>query len=248
MHRISSDSEFLDSGKIVIDADGIPIEPVSKQSFEDALEPKASKSYVDSTIEPKADKSYVDSSLEPKADKSYVDSIAPVKSFMGTGFPEGKVTAPVGSIYTDSAATNGAIRWTKTSGTGSSGWVVEYGDTGWRDVTALIPRAVMEGQMLIRRTTTMASIYFYNLLLEDSGLSYQDFGNFLSAGFYDPGIQYFYVGGLANRGANYAAGAVRISRFGGLRIQDVGPGQYMTGMVSLTTGKAWPSTLPGTPA
>ena len=182
------------------------------------------------------------------ATHEYVDQKVASVTLTGTGSPEGKVTASVGTTYTDTAATNGAIRWAKTSGTGSAGWAVEYGDTGWRDVTALIPRAVLEGQMLIRRTTTMASIYFYNLLLEDSGLSYQDFGNFLSSGFYDPAIQYFYVGGLANRGANYAAGAVRISRFGGLRIQDVGPGQYMTGMVSLTTGKAWPSTLPGTPA
>ena len=50
----------------------------------------------------------------------------------GTGSPEGKVTAPVGSIYTDLAATNGAIRWIKTSGTENTGWKVEYGDTGWR--------------------------------------------------------------------------------------------------------------------
>lgn len=122
-----------------------------------------------------------------------------------------------------------------------------FGETGWRDVTSQIPRQVREGQMLIRRSTSIAYIYFYNLLLSDSGQTYQDFGNFLPTGFYDPDIQYFYVGGLANRGANYAAGAVRISRFGGLRIQDVAPGQYMTGLVSLSVGKTWPSSLPGVP-
>jgi len=52
----------------------------------------------------------------------------------GTGFPEGVVTAPVGSMYTDTAATNGAIRWIKATGVGNTGWRVEYGDTGWRNL------------------------------------------------------------------------------------------------------------------
>lgn len=55
----------------------------------------------------------------------------------GTGFPEGVVTAPVGSKYTDKAATNGAIEWIKASGTGNTGWRVVYGDTGWRNVESI---------------------------------------------------------------------------------------------------------------
>ena len=74
MKRLSTDAEYLNSGKIVLDADGIPFEPASKD---------------------------------------YVDQRVPVSSFTGTGSPEGKVAAPVGSIYTDTAATNGAIRWIK---------------------------------------------------------------------------------------------------------------------------------------
>jgi hypothetical protein len=58
------------------------------------------------------------------------------QSLTGTGFPEGVVTAPVGSMYTDTAATNGAIRWIKATGSGNTGWKVEYGDTGWRDLSA----------------------------------------------------------------------------------------------------------------
>ena len=69
MHRISSDKEYYANGKVVIDADGIPVE----------------------------------------------------LGYRGTGSPEGKVAAPVGSTYTDTAATNGAIRWIKTSGTGATG-------------------------------------------------------------------------------------------------------------------------------
>ena len=54
----------------------------------------------------------------------------------GTGSPEGVVTAPVGSMWTDEAATTGAIRWIKATGTGNTGWVVEYGDTGERNLAA----------------------------------------------------------------------------------------------------------------
>lgn len=55
----------------------------------------------------------------------------------GTGFPNGVVSAPVGSIYIDTAVTNGASSWIKKSGTGNTGWVVLEGDTGWRDVTSI---------------------------------------------------------------------------------------------------------------
>lgn len=55
----------------------------------------------------------------------------------GTGFPNGVVSAPVGSTYIDTAATNGAIEWKKATGTGNTGWVVSVGDTGWRNVTSI---------------------------------------------------------------------------------------------------------------
>ena len=50
----------------------------------------------------------------------------------GTGFPNGKVSAPVGTTYVDTAVTNGALKWIKRSGTDSQGWEVLTGDTGWR--------------------------------------------------------------------------------------------------------------------
>lgn len=53
-----------------------------------------------------------------------------VKIFSGNGFPEGVISAPVGSKYIDSVATNGAVEWVKMSGTGNTGWVVTVGDTG----------------------------------------------------------------------------------------------------------------------
>lgn len=54
-----------------------------------------------------------------------------------TGMPNGKVTAPVGTTYVDTAVTNGALKWIKRSGTDNQGWEVLTGDTGWRKLPAL---------------------------------------------------------------------------------------------------------------
>lgn len=53
----------------------------------------------------------------------------------GTGMPNGKVTAPVGTTYVDIAATNGALKWIKRTGADNQGWEVLTGDTGWRTLT-----------------------------------------------------------------------------------------------------------------
>lgn len=53
----------------------------------------------------------------------------------GTGMPNGKVTAPVGTTYVDTNATNGALKWIKRTGTDNRGWEVLTGDTGWRTLT-----------------------------------------------------------------------------------------------------------------
>ena len=53
----------------------------------------------------------------------------------GTGMPNGKVTAPVGTTYVDTVATNGALKWIKRTGTDNQGWEVLTGDTGWRTLT-----------------------------------------------------------------------------------------------------------------
>lgn len=241
MYRISSDSEFLDSGKIVIDADGIPIEPVSKQSFEDALEPKADKSYVDSAVAPKADKSYVDSSLVPKADKSYVDSRTPLRSFVGTGSPEGKVTASVGSVYTDTAATNGAIRWIKTSGTGSAGWVVEYGNTGWRDITSLIESGRINfgsgGYVRVRRTPLYVEYAF-------NGATVAALGNIYSTPTGFRAITSQAANGYNNTGI-FLASRFWLATTGFVVGTALGPDREY--VIRFNADPAWPTTLPGTP-
>ena len=58
------------------------------------------------------------------------------RELYGTGSPEGVVTATPGTEYLDTAGTCGAWRWIKVSGTGTTGWKVTYGDTGWRNMQA----------------------------------------------------------------------------------------------------------------
>lgn len=62
----------------------------------------------------------------------------PSYELRGTGTPNGAVTANPGNYYTDTAGTNGAWRWIKTSGTGNTGWEVQHGDTGVRNIDDLI--------------------------------------------------------------------------------------------------------------
>ena len=54
----------------------------------------------------------------------------------GQGFPNGKVSAPVGTTYVDTNVTNGALKWIKRQGTDKQGWEVLTGDTGWRKLRA----------------------------------------------------------------------------------------------------------------
>ena len=55
----------------------------------------------------------------------------------GTGSPEGRITAEIGTTYVDVNATNGALKWIKESGNGNTGWKVLIGDTGWRTLDSV---------------------------------------------------------------------------------------------------------------
>lgn len=61
----------------------------------------------------------------------------------GTGNPNGSRSGGIGSIFTNTegGGWNGARRWTKTTASGTSGWVVTDGDTGWRNITAWLTSA-----------------------------------------------------------------------------------------------------------
>ena len=85
----------------------------------------------------------------------------------GTGIPNGKVTAPVGTTYVDTAVTNGALKWIKQSGTGNTGWKVLIGDTGWRTLNS-VSRAG-NSFIKIRRVNNLVTYQF-------GGLSWGWFG------------------------------------------------------------------------
>ena len=52
----------------------------------------------------------------------------------GQGMPNGRVSAPVGTTYVDTAVTNNALKWIKRTGNDNQGWEVLTGDTGWRNL------------------------------------------------------------------------------------------------------------------
>lgn len=70
-------------------------------------------------------------------DGSYF-KVGTIQHLYGTGQPNGVISAPPGSTYTDTAVTCGAAKWIKMWGTGNTGWTVLYGDTGWRDIKTLL--------------------------------------------------------------------------------------------------------------
>lgn len=55
----------------------------------------------------------------------------------GTGSPEGRISAEIGTTYVDVNATNGALKWIKWSGNGNTGWKVLIGDTGWKTLKSI---------------------------------------------------------------------------------------------------------------
>ena len=184
----------------------------------------------------------------------------------GTGSPEGVVTAPVGTYYTDTAITNGAMRWAKKTGTGNTGWTVVYGDTGFRDITGTLPAALTAGRVLIRRTGTDVHITLDGLMLAGGTAPY----NVLPSGITGlisfspkaasarqvlevsdaPGVNYsdcfiVYMGG----GVLYIrhlrrTGASAIT----LTIPATPAGTSLSGEVRWSTAQAWPTSLPGVAA
>lgn len=85
----------------------------------------------------------------------------------GTGSPEGRITAEIGTTYVDVNATNGALKWIKESGNGNTGWRVLIGDTGW--MTLNIASKLGSSFVKIRRINNLVVYQF-------GGLSWGWFG------------------------------------------------------------------------
>lgn len=153
----------------------------------------------------------------------------------GTGSPEGVVTAPVGSTWRDTNATTGAVKWIKASGAGNTGWKVEYGDTGFRNVAAGLLVAngftTVTG-MQIRRTGNRVDMTAFGMYRAAPG----------SGGFYTlpSGFRPAYVCYARSYSDNpcYVSGTAAHMIMAGT--SDAGVS------FAYTTDDAWPSTLPGT--
>ncbi|WP_314403868.1 hypothetical protein [uncultured Granulicatella sp.] len=83
-------------------------------------------------LEVKTDNDTVYNDTEVKQRLTALESRPTGQSEMrGTGMPNGVVEAPIGATYIDTAKTNGALKWIKTTDGGNTGWKVVEGDTGW---------------------------------------------------------------------------------------------------------------------
>ena len=171
-------------------------------------------------------------------------SAAAFKIYTGTGFPDGKVAAPVGSIYTDSVATNGAIRWVKTSGTSTTGWRVEYGDTGWRNISSQLESGV-SGNVFITRVGQTIHMMLHNVSTANAGHT-----NLILL---TPGFRPLDVSGANWRNATLTTDSgdtLRLASYfnNRMRILNMPTGKIFGGYISMVAESAWPTTLPGIPA
>lgn len=86
----------------------------------------------------------------------------------GTGFPNGKVTSPVGTTYVDTAVTNGALKWIKRAGTDNQGWEVLTGDTGWKKLG--ISSGYAQATLRVRRVNNIVTYQFGGLRNDAFGI------------------------------------------------------------------------------
>jgi len=173
----------------------------------------------------------------------------------GTGSPEGVVTADPGTYYTDTALTNGAMRWAKKTGTGNTGWEVTVGDTGSRiinDAVAGFTRA--SGNVYIRRIGRHCYLSVDFLVPTASvNLGNGDMRLIIPTGFIPAGTQ----AGLfakSNGLATVYTGATTGSTFYlGNRLTSTVAASWaatdpLSGSLTYRTSDAWPTSLPGTAA
>ena len=170
----------------------------------------------------------------------------PKVGLSGTGNPEGVVTAPVGSTYIDTAATTGAITWIKAAGSGSSGWVVEYGDTGARNIaaeaTSVGTRTITTLQVRrVGRTVTLRAEWADT----QTNPSSQNFVN-LPVGFRP--VDYLYRVIPYAPSNSTAVRNVLVTGSGWFQYGGATNSSAFSAVLTWITNDAWPSSLPGSAA
>ena len=184
----------------------------------------------------------------------------------GTGFPNGKVSAPVGTTYVDTNATNGALKWIKRTGNHNQGWEVLTGDTGWR--TLNIVSKLGASYLKVRRKNDTVMYQFGGLswgwfgIVRRGGAGYQVQPSdrerncfILGLGGVPVGFrsEFSLIGGIYNdKGTPYGtwylggAGDSNMLRF---QFTDPVPtdrdiGDIRVSSISYLTSEPWPTTLP----
>ena len=184
----------------------------------------------------------------------------------GTGMPNGKVTAPVGTTYVDTAVTSGALKWIKRQGSGNQGWEVLTGDTGWR--TLNIKSKLGNSYLKVRRKNDVVTYQFGGLswgwfgVIRRGGVGYEAQGSDRERNCYILGLggvpigfrsESSLIGGIYNdKGTPYGtwylggAGDSNMLRF---QFTDPVPtdrdiGDIRVSSISYLTSEPWPVTLP----
>ena len=184
----------------------------------------------------------------------------------GTGMPNGRVTAPIGTTYVDTEVTNGALKWIKESGDGNTGWKVLIGDTGWR--TLNIVSKLNTASLQIRRVNNAVTYNFGGLswgwfgIVRRNGQGYVGQGtdferncfilteHSVPVGFRTPNSL---IGPIYNdRGVAYGTWYIgNLSDNNHLRFQFLNPiptdqdiGDIRVSTISYYTDDEWPTTLP----
>ena len=184
----------------------------------------------------------------------------------GTGMPNGKVTAPVGTTYVDTAVTSGALKWIKRQGNGNQGWEVLTGDTGWR--TLNIKSKLGNSYLKVRRKNDVVTYQFGGLswgwfgVIRRGGVGYEAQGSDKERNCYILGLggvpvgfrsESSLIGGIYNdKGTSY--GTWYLGGYGDsnmLRFQFTDPvptdkdiGDIRVSSISYLTSEAWPAVLP----
>ncbi len=163
----------------------------------------------------------------------------------GSGSPEGVVTADPGVRYVDTLVTNGALEWTKMSGSGNTGWKVTKGDTGWRLVVAAGAFAGRTtSQVKVRRINDEVEVQLYEAASGGVAGTHTlyDFGSTTQ------GFRAGTVGGpsmcITNAGAPLAGSVLYVS--GWLVVLKAATTDVHRALSRYSTADAWPAVLPGT--
>ena len=166
-----------------------------------------------------------------------------VAMIAGNGMPNGKALAPVGSTYIDRDATNGAIRWIKkTGGNSVKGWAVDYGDTGWQNITPNpLPANIASTTIKVKRCGDI--VEFSMSSSEFVSATEMKMFDRLPEGFRIPSGLYIDAG--LGPGTSHSG---RISLTSDQVKTQASVGKYKTTYVRYTTDDPWPTTLPGAAA